>query len=284
MKGNRVVVIAGCGYVGTVLGERLVAEGETVFGIRRSAGEFPPGIEPIVCDLTSDDLANHLPERVDALVYCAAADGPSPQAYRDAYVDGLENILVAASERGLQRVIFSSSTSVFGQQDGEWVDELALTEPNDFKGETLLEAESVLASAGCLSATVRFGGIYGPGRTRFLTSVLEGRIGLVDGTRFTNRIHRADCAGVLRHLLNLSALDGLYVGVDRAPAEYNEVVRFIAELGGIEPSHSASGPRSRSGSNKRCSSERLVKSGYIFEFPTFREGYAAIYQSMTTAS
>jgi len=103
--------------------------------------------------------------------------------------------------------------------------------------------------------------------------------------RFGNRIHRDDAAAAIHHVLRLPRPHGLYLGVDRDPAELRTVYHWIARRAGVpdpcDPT-SSSAPSStveRTGPvrpNKRCSSDRLVQSGFTFRYPTFREGYASL--------
>jgi nucleoside-diphosphate-sugar epimerase len=265
--------------VGSALAERLAAAGHTVFGLRRRPAGLPVGVEPLAADLCEPPaLAAVLPGGLDGVVYATAADGRDAVAYRRAYVEGLANLLALLPEPG-PRVLFTSSTSVYGQDDGSWVDESSPTEPRAETGRILLEAEATLAASGRPGAVLRFGGIYGPGRTRLLESVRDGtaRVPARPGV-YTNRIHRDDAAGALAHLLTRPALDPVYVGVDDDPAELGTVLRWMAErLGVPEPpvddaDAAGRGLRTR----KRCSNRRLRAAGFVPTYPTFREGYDAI--------
>ena len=96
---------------------------------------------------------------------------------------------------------------------------------------------------------------------------------------YTNRIHRDDAAGVLRHLLELESAEDLYVGVDSEPADEHSVCSWIAQqLSVPEPPSAEEGapaPLRRAGS-KRCRNARLLATGYRFRYPSFRDGYAAL--------
>lgn len=272
-------LIAGCGYVGTALALRLAGEGHTVWGMRRHADALPDGVLPWPADLSDPATLRDLPPGLDSVAYTAAADGRSEAAYRAAYVDGLRNLLDALGRQGQRprRVVFTSSTGVYAQENGEWVDEDSPTEPRSFSGRLLLEAERVLRNGPFPGVALRLGGIYGPGRERVLDEVRAGKARCPPETRWSNRIHRDDCAGALRHLLALEGPEPLYVGVDTEPAELCRVLRWVAErLNAPEPPVGDDGRARRNRSNKRCSSARLLASGYRFRYPTFREGFAAL--------
>ena len=276
-------LIAGCGYVGEALGVRLASEGHSVFGLRRRVLRPPPGIEPIEADLAVPASLAQIPGGLDYVFYLASPGGAEDALYRSAYVDGQRHLYEALARRGQRprRVLFASSTAVYGQRDGEWVDESSPTEPVDFRGRRLLEAEALLATTAFMpGVVVRFGGIYGPRRSSLIEPVRAGRATLrPGGPHYTNRIHRDDCVGVLRHLMGLAAPEPLYLGVDSEPADEGAVLRWLAgALGAPEPRvavDAARGPRERRGS-KRCRNDRLLASGYAFRYPTFRDGYRAI--------
>ena len=146
----------------------------------------------------------------------------------------------------------------------------------------MLEAEQLLLSSPFAATVVRFGGIYGPGRTYLIRGVREARLKQKSNPHaFTNRIHRDDCAGVLAHLMNGDELAEVYVAVDDDPAPYNEVLCWIADqLGMPEPGVGSEGPDAmRSPTNKRCSNQRLTQTGYAFRYPGYRDGYGELIRS-----
>ncbi|MHC4895149.1 MAG: Rossmann-fold NAD(P)-binding domain-containing protein [Planctomycetota bacterium] len=173
--------------------------------------------------------------------------------------------------------MFVSSTAVYGQADGEWVDEDSPTEPEGFNGRVLLEAEALLDACPSRTTSLRLGGIYGPGRTRLVESVLNGEMDLPAGpAAHTNRIHRDDAALAIVHLLELDEPDSIYNGVDRDPADRREVLTWLADRLDVPRPTVGSGTSASSRGNKRVKSDRLVESGFEFRYPTFREGYESV--------
>ncbi|MDY7095877.1 MAG: SDR family oxidoreductase [Acidobacteriota bacterium] len=280
-------LIAGIGYVGSALAAELKAANHRVYGLRRSAPVDIPGVETIRADLTRPETLEDLPTGINFVVYCASASGRSDEAYRAAYVEGPKNLLAALERQGqaVQRVFFTSSTGVYGQTDGSWLDEESVTEPESFTGQRLLEGEQVFRNGPYPATIVRLSGIYGPGRTRLIDSVRRGEAACQEGPpTYTNRIHRDDCAGVLKFLIektleNPEAVQDTYVGVDDDPVDRCVVLRWLAEQSGAPEvpveARGEEGGRIR-GSNKRLSNRRLKELGYRFRFPTFREGYGAM--------
>lgn len=278
------VLIAGCGYVGTALGKRLARAGHTTFGLRREAAGLPAVIHPVPADLTRPETLNSLPEELDAVIYAASPSEHSEAGYRAAYVLGLGHLLAALAHGSSKqaRVVFVSSTAVYGQDAGEWVDESSTTAPVSFSGRTLLAAERLALEHSSTAIVLRLGGIYGPGRTRLLEQIRQGRATLSPNQRYTNRIHRDDAASALFHLSTLSRPEAVYLGVDDAPASEREVFSWLAHrMNCPEPVEASTPERAtrRASGNKRCSNARLKASGYDFIHPTFREGYAALLEA-----
>jgi nucleoside-diphosphate-sugar epimerase len=285
------VLLAGCGDLGTEAGLRFAAAGHRVVGWRRSPGKLPTAIEGAAVDLTSGELPP-VPADTTAVVVAIAADSPTEEAYRAAYVDGLARVLdaVATSGEPVRRVLFVSSTAVYGDADGGWVDETTTPTPGGFSGRIIREAEDLLYTrlrgTGVTPVVLRLGGIYGPGRTRLIDQVRSGNATAPAESRFTNRIHRDDAAAAIVHLCTMVAEPApVYLGVDNEPAELGEVLRFLArelglpEPGPTEPASGAAGAgggEPSRGGNKRVSNALLRGTGFEFEYPSFREGYRAI--------
>ena len=276
------ILIAGCGYVGTALGTRLAAAGHVVWGLRRSAEGLPSGIRYVAADLTAPATLQDLPPALDVVFYTAAPNGADDVAYRAIYVDGLHDLLEALvrQHQSPRRVLFTSSTAVHAQSAGEWVDETSPAEPRHFTGRRVLEGERLLLDGPFPATVIRFGGIYGPGRTSLIQRVRQGLATCRDEPPlYTNRIHRDDCAGALHHLMTLPEPDSLYIGVDHEPADQCDVLRWLAGQLGAPPPRVGASPTTdtrRHRTNKRCRNAKLVASGYVFRYPTFREGYAAL--------
>jgi nucleoside-diphosphate-sugar epimerase len=275
-------LIAGCGFVGTQLGLDLAAEGHEVWGLRRDPSGLPTTIRPLRADLTKPATLERLPAQLDLVFFTAAPDQHDDEGYRGLYVEGLRNLIQALRRQGQQprRLLFTSSTAVYSQSTGDWVDEDSPTEPRTFAGRRLLEAEHLVLASPFPSVVVRLAGIYGPGRGRLVESVRNGTAACPDGAPvYTNRIHRDDCAGVLRHLATIAAPLPLYLAADHEPADTGTVLRWLAEQLHVQPPAVRPAAEIQSwerGSSKRCRNDRLLGSGYRFRFHTFRDGYGAI--------
>lgn len=275
------VLIAGCGDVGGRLAVRLHEVGWQVHGLRRTVSELPTGILPVAGDLHQSDCPVRWPEgELDYLVYSAAASQHDEAGYRQAYVDGLRHVLSWLQARGQRpkRLIFVSSSGVYGQAGGEWVDEGSPAEAQSYSGRIMREAEQVAWSSGVPATVVRLTGIYGPGREWLLKQVRMGYRVAVEPPLYGNRIHADDAAGLLAFLLQADlagrALDDCYLGVDDEPAPLHQVVGWLREQLGVE--HWAEDAAVRRSGSKRCSNARARALGWVPQYPSYREGYAAV--------
>ena len=275
------VLIAGCGDVGSRLATQLLAAGWEVHGLRRDVSRLPEGVIGVAGDLFDKDCPATWPVgAVDYLVYCAAATDHDEAGYRAAYVQGLEHVLEWLNDYGQvpNRLLFVSSSSVYGQQDGEWVDEASPTVAAGYSGRVMLEAEQLALESGIPASIVRLTGIYGPGREWLLTQVRRGYRVAIEPPLYANRIHADDAAGLMACLLEADrrgvALDDVYIGVDDEPAALADVVNWLrGYLGVTEWDDDASVRRTGS---KRCTNARAKALGWAPKYPSFREGYAAI--------
>ena len=283
------VLIAGCGDLGTEVGLRFAALGHRVVGLRRNAAVLPAEIEGQSVDLSVQKPA--VPVDTEIVVVAIAPGTPDPTAYRAAYVDGVRNLLDALDEARVtpRRVLLVSSTAVYDVSDASWVDEQTTANPKPGTDAALLEAEQLLHARLPQAVIFRLSGIYGPGRERLITQVRGGRATLSASARHTNRIHRDDAAAAIVHLrLRAEEPAPLYLGVDSAPVQSNEVLVFLAEELGLPapateatPAAEAAGAsaatrESRRGGDKRLRNRLLLDTGFTFGDPTYREGYRAV--------
>lgn len=278
---SKTLMIAGCGDVGSRLGLQLNAAGWTVYGLRRSVALLPQGIRPVAGDLHADTCPTAWPsEPLDYLVYCAAATEHNEAGYRAAYVDGLRRVLDWLAQQGQRpkRLLFVSSSGVYGQQHGDWVDETSPAEAENYSGRIMREAEHVALHSGLEASVVRLTGLYGPGREWLLGQVRQGYRVASEPPLYGNRIHVDDAAGLLAFLLQADArgvaLQDCYIGVDDEPAPLHEVVAWLRQQLTIE--HWSETATVRRAGSKRCSNARAKALGWQPQYPSYREGYRAI--------
>lgn len=275
------VMIAGCGDIGIRLGLQLSRAGWTVYGLRRQAAGLPVPILPVKGDLCAHDVPRGWPNGgLDYLVYATSASQHDEAGYRQAYVEGLRNVLGWLQQRGQQpkRLFFLSSTGVYAQSEGEWIDETSATEPTGYTGQVMLEAERLALGSGMPATLVRMAGLYDPVRPWMQNQVRAGLRVDREPPQFSNRIHRDDAAALLACLLQTDLRGGLledcYLGVDDDPAPLHEVVDWLRERLGV--THWADQPMTRRAGSKRCSNARARALGWTPQYSSYRNGYASV--------
>ena len=282
------VLILGCGYVGTPLGAELVRQGHEVYGVRRSKssqGEIRSnGITPIAADITDPETMAALPRPVDWVIHCVSATGGGSQEYRRTYINGTRNLLDWLEDEPPRKFVYTSSTSVYGQDDGSLVDETSLTVPSAETIKLLVEAERMILNSsqhrGFPGVILRLAGIYGPGRGYWLKQFVAGEARLEgDGGRMLNMIHRDDVVGAVLAALKNGRPGQVYNAVDDEPVSQRALFEWLAQrMNRSMPPTVPLDPaaRKRGITNKRVSNRRLkAELGYQFKYPSFRKGFTA---------
>lgn len=275
------VLIAGCGDIGSRMATQLLTNDWQVHGLRRSIERLPAGVIGVAGDLFSEQCPAQWPSgEIDYVVYSAAATEHDEAGYQAAYVDGLKHTLSWLKQHGQKpkRLLFVSSSSVFAQKDGEWIDETSPAQATNYSGRIMLDAEQVALNSGIAASVVRLTGIYGPGREWMLGQVRKGYRVAIDPPMYGNRIHADDAGGLLAFLLEADrqgkALDDCYIGVDNAPVPLAEVVGWLRERLGV--TEWAAETSTRRAGSKRCSNARAKALGWEPRYSSYREGYAGI--------
>jgi len=288
------VLIVGCGYVGVSLGAELVRLGHEVFGLRRSAAAATElkhaGIQPLLADITQPSTLAKLPRKFDWVVNCTASGG-GVEDYRKIYLEGNRNLIAWLADCPPKKFIYTSSTSVYGQNDGSVVTEKSPAEPDADTAKVLLETEKLLlaASPNFPAVILRVAGIYGPARGHWFKQFLKNEARIEgDGARFLNMIHRDDLIGVIIAALKNGRPGEIYNAADDAPVSQLNFLKWLAaELKRPMPasvSADAEVLRRRGVTNKRVSNAKLkAELKYEFLFPDFRAGYAAEIARLKTA-
>jgi nucleoside-diphosphate-sugar epimerase len=271
------VLLAGCGDVGLRVARRLRAQGHEVFALRRR----PPvscddGIQWLAGDLASPGTMGELPAGITRLVYLPAPDARDRATYEAVFVEGLRAMLASLDGNVLQRVLFVSSSAVYGDHAGGWVDEDTPPRPPGFNGSVLWAAERWLADQPVRSTVLRLAGLYGPGRLQLVDRLRAGQVTVprTAPVHWANRIHVDDAAAAIAHLLLLPTAGPLYLGVDDTPLPLDVLYDHLAGLVGAP--RPPDGPAPAGVGSKRLGNARLRASGFTPGWPDARLGYAAV--------
>lgn len=272
------VLFIGCGDIAQRTASFMV-EKHLCYGLRRNPMGLPSYISPIAANAADpQELLSKLSQSFDVWVVTMTPAEFTQRAYEDAYLAVAtaiaETVKILTNPPRL--IIWVSSTSVYGDCDGGWVDETTKANPVTFSGKILLKAEKIIQNLPCASTVVRFSGIYGPGRARLIDQVRSGKGRPKTPQQWSNRIHADDCGAVLAHLVNLfesgKPIEPIYLASDCQPVTQHDIRNWLADRLSVDLVEQpvATGPI------RRCSNQRLLESGFDFQYPTFKEGYSAL--------
>src|SRR6056297_149016 len=267
------VLMVGCGDIGTRAGLSVLQRGWRVEAVRRNTAKLPEGFIAHAADYTvpgSLDFAEQLAP--DFVVATFNPSDRSASGYRAGFHTAMRNLLQGLGAHRPRHIIMSSSTRVFAERDGGWVDEQSPLTTGDEWAQAIIAGEQLLLQSELAASVVRFGGIYGTPGGRLLARISRGEMCPPRPVSYTNRIHREDCAGFIVHLLQLAeageVLAPVYIGVDDAPAPRFEVESWLAGKLGVaraESEGNAEPIRHNSSGHKRCANKALRASGYTLK-------------------
>ena len=272
----RSAVIIGCGFIGSALAKRLAGAGWRVTGWTGSEKSARTLVdEPydaVACDVGDEEAVReffgHQPAP-DILVDCVSSSRGDEAVYRRVYLDGIRH-LTAHARPG--RLIFTSSTSVYGQTDGSIVSEESPAAPESETGRILLETERIALANGGIVA--RLAGLYGPGRSVVLERFLSGTAVIEEeGARYLNQVHRDDVVSALVFLLTAGEAAGIYNVCDDRPMTQLECYEWLATRFNrpVPPRGERQQHRKRAWTNKRVSNARLRALGWKPKYPSFKD-------------
>ncbi|HEY9132692.1 MAG TPA: SDR family oxidoreductase [Dyella sp.] len=274
------VLIAGCGDLGQRVAQRLSAAGARVLALRRHPPAGDRSLSWLQGDL-ADPSSLRLPSGITRVVFSPAPDARTEASYRAVFLDGLGHLLDALDRAACRRIVFVSSSAVYGEHGDAWVDESTPPDPPGFNGRVLLEAERWLAAHVPEAVTLRLAGIYGPGRLHLIDRLRQGQAKAPrEVPHWANRIHVDDAAAAIVHLLMRNEVLPLYLGVDDTPLPLDVLYGFLADRMGVP--RPPDGPAPAGVGSKRLSNALLRASGFAPNWPDARAGYAALLRQEST--
>lgn len=261
----------------------LARQGHEVYGFQRRVPESATatGIRPVTGDITNPKDLERLPGPFDWVINTISAGRGGEEAYRQVYLEGTRNLIEAFRSRPPARYVYTSSTGVYGQQEGEPVDETSPAIPENETSRILLETEQMLWQAfqasGFPAIILRVSGIYGPTRGYWLRQFLGGQAVMDgDGSRYLNMVHQEDVVGAIQAALRPGRPGQIYNVTDNEPVTQRRMFEWLASQLNrpMPPSQPVPPPRKRAASSKRVVNEKLRRElAYEFKYPTFREGF-----------
>jgi nucleoside-diphosphate-sugar epimerase len=271
-------LIVGCGYIGLPLALRLKEWGHEVSAwVHSSETAKELAVHQfdrvIVGNVADAELWAGLDETYNLVIHCASSGGGGESAYEQIFLKGA---LLMNEYQSKSRRLFVSSTSVYGQTEGEEVTEESTTEPNTATSRILRVAEQVAMGGGATVA--RSSGIYGPGRGVLFEKLRRGEAVIEgDGLRWINQVHQRDLVIALSYLIEAGVPGEVYNVTDDTSVTYNDYYAWCAEFlhQPMPPHGPVNSERKRGLTNKRVSNAKLRERGWTPLYPSFHEGIEA---------
>ncbi len=282
------IFLFGAGYSARAFSRLMTGEAERIDGTTRNEQNFPllekSGIAPIIFDgeTASPDLIDRLAKSTHVVISISPRESGDPS--------------LAIVEEALRRpgntirwIGYLSTVGVYGNHDGNWIDETAPLAPTSRRSLERVEAESAWEALserhGTPVALLRLSGIYGPGRNAFVNLERGTARRIIKDGQVFNRIHVDDIAGSLRFLAGTNS-GGAFNITDSEPAPPQDVVAYAAELMGVaippeipfEQADLTPMGRSFYGENKRVSNQHIKALGYDFIYPDYKAAFSAMWQ------
>ena len=266
--------IIGCGYVGTEVARLWQQQGVTVTATT-TRSERVEQLRPLadrVQVLQGTDpgaLQDCLVDQQVALVCVGSKRGAS---YEDTYLGTAKNLAEVLPNTQVQQLIYTSTSSVYGQHHGAVVTEETPVNPITVNGEVIAETErTLLGLAGLNVCVLRLGGIYGPGRTLAkIYSRAAGQTRPGSGGEWTNWVHRSDIVGAIEFARSHS-LAGIYNVVQDEIPTVKQLIDAVCDRNNLTPVQwDPTQPSARSYS-ARVSNAKIKAAGYKFVHPRFFE-------------
>lgn len=276
-------MIVGCGYLGSRIAALWRERGHRVFATTRTAAKAESlrvqGFEPIVCDVTRPETLTF--PRADVFVTALAVDRSSGSTMRDIYIDGLRAIVDRVLDGRIPppgRWVHVSSSSVYGQTDGNWVDESSPTDPEEPAGRTVLESEGIVRRFPGGAILLRFSGIYGPGRLLRRKSIEAGETIVGDAEKWLNLIHVDDGARAVAAAAERGEPGRIYNICDDEPVSRRDFYTAMADMLGAPPPQFTppppdAPPPPHERGNRRIRNTRMRDGlGVVLQYSNFRDG------------
>jgi nucleoside-diphosphate-sugar epimerase len=270
----------GHGYSAQALSRLLLPQGWTVIGTTRSAEKAAAlsetGIDPLVWPGTE------LAPALDRATHLLASAAPGPDG--DPVLAALREEIAARAGQ-FAWVGYLSTTGVYGDHGGDWVDERAPLSPATTRGKARVEAEAAWAGLDLPLHIFRLAGIYGPGRGPFAKVRAGTARRIVKPGQVFSRIHVDDIAQVLAASIARPNPGAVYNVCDDDPAPPEDVIAHAASLLGLplppeedfETAEMTPMARSFYAESKKVANERMKRElGVRLRYPDYRTGLAAL--------
>ena len=272
------ILILGCGQIGHALAEQLAQETYNkdqhqdqaqhhITCVSRTAKIFAhSNIQHLAQDIQSlnfQDLdLSHQPS-FDWVYVIVSPDERNVDAYQQVFIDTARPVFQELQHHPVQKVIFISSTRVYGEDQGRWINDESIPNTDDSIGQTLIAAEQLWSAYWQEKFTIiRPSGLYRANSEFLKKKALESEKLLTN--HWTNRIHRADLVGFLQYLMTLENVESSYILSDQRPTLQHELFNIIRAENLLEPLRIHPDAKT---TGKRLRADRFTQSGYKLKYP-----------------
>ena len=276
---NKKLLVIGCGKLGQKLGLLAKKTPLDLLGFKRkkiTSTNIRIEQQDIFDKSFFDKVKIHSP---DFILYSLSADEQSKKSYRRNYVEGLKQVIKSIKYiNDFQHLFFISSTSVYGDNNDQFIDEFSETSPKNFRGTILLEAENLLNTVKFNSTILRLSGIYGSGRN-YMIKLSQDAESWPKVDRWTNRINEDDAANFIIFLLN-QCLQGeipekLYLLTDKEPVTLFRLLNWIRQNLNLKNKINITSDPIL---GKRLRSSIIPSLKFEYKYPTYKQGYKELIQ------
>jgi len=281
-------LIVGCGYLGERVAAAWSSQGDEVYATTRRPQQTEvwrrQGWNALTADVSDDDslrALENLPP-LKTVLFAIGFDRGGDHSIHEIYVNGLVRTLEHLPS--VEKLIYISSTGVYSQNAGEWVNESSPCDPVREGGKACLAAEQALSSSslGDSAVILRLAGIYGPDRVPRRQDILAGKPITAPSAGYLNLVHVDDAVQVVLAAEEKSTTPRCYVVSDGSPVLRSDYYAEIArQYSAPPPTFAEPDPKSpaaqRSGADKRIDTKRMQEELAVdFMFRNYQQGLAAI--------
>ena len=278
---EKTVVFIGSGDLALRAGTALAGRGLTVIGSRRRSESLPPPFLTITTDYTQrGGLAALEALRPDYVVTTFKPTSRDVAGYERGFLYASQNLLQGLGDHRPSRIVFVSSTRVYAEKEGGWVDENSPLARGDAMAAMMIAAEQTLHDSDIPCTALRCAGIYGDPRGRLLSRIAAGQLCPEQPVSYSNRIHREDVSAFIEFAITSDCegmeLHSAYTLCDDSSVPQHEVECFIADSLGVPQDQRRFDAARMVSGHKRCNNQCLRDSGFSLAYPNYRAGYAAV--------
>lgn len=268
------VAIIGCGYVGSAIAQQWQAQGLDVLATTTRTERLSElaAIADQAKVLHGQDAKQMQAVLADRQLVLLCVGSKKGASYSDTYLGTAQTLAEVFPDTAVQHLIYTSTSSVYGHQQGAWVTEAMPPQPATENGKIIAATEQTLLDTATPQQRVcilRLGGIYGPGRTlEKIYSRAAGTTRPGKGDQATNWVHLSDIVGAI-DWARQQQLTGIYNVVQDEIPTVRELIGRVCDRHHLAPVQWDETQPSTRSYNVRISNAKLKSTGYLFVHPTF---------------